>query len=129
MRLDKWIWAVRIVKSRTLAIEFCKLGRVTVNGIIAKPAKEIRVADVIEVATKSGLKIYKVVGFIAKPLSLEKVTDFFEDLTPAEPQKCTKNLSQNLDPVRRQEKRKYRKDQGRPVKKERRDLDLIREDW
>ena len=126
MRTDKWIWAVRMVKSRTVAIEYCKQGKVMVNGVPAKPAKEIKAGDVVEVQSKLSCKTYRVLAFAAKPIPKEKLAHFFEDLTPesVDHEKSAEKTI-NLDPTRREPKLKYRKDQGRPVKKERRQRDAL----
>lgn len=127
MRIDKWIWATRMVKSRTLATQFCKLGKVLLNGAEAKAAKEIKVDDIITVNGKSSQKIYKVVGFIAKPSTHEKVAQYFEDLTPEQE-------SQEKFKITEREKKKiinkkYNKDQGRPVKRDRRKLEKFRNEF
>ena len=78
MRLDKWIWAVRMVKTRSKATDHCKLGRVRVNDKVAKPAKIIKIDDIVELSAPHCMKKYKVLGFIAKQSSAEKVADFFD---------------------------------------------------
>ncbi len=54
MRLDKWLWAARFFKTRSLAIHACELGRVESNGITAKPAREVRVGDVLKIRMEGG---------------------------------------------------------------------------
>lgn len=127
MRIDKWIWAVRMVKTRTAASSACKLGHVLLNGIIAKPAKEIKVGDTIEVESKNSRKIYRVEGFIAKPSKPERVAQYFTDITPAEVIEEAEQSIQ-LDQTRVINPR-YNKDQGRPTKRDRRQLDQFKNDW
>lgn len=123
MRIDKWIWAVRMVKTRSKATDHCKLGRVKLNGKVVKPAKMIAVGDIIELSTPNITQMYKVLGFVAKQASAERVVGFFEDITP-EPEEIVK-ISKEAGELRKAdkkeyEKRKYRKDQGKLTKRERR---------
>lgn len=123
MRLDKWIWAVRMAKTRSKATEHCKLGRVTINGQAAKPAKMIKVGDIIETNLPHGTKTYRVLGFIQKQASAERVAQFFEDLTPPPEEKiatATATGAVRKADKKEYEKRRYRKDQGKLTKKDRR---------
>lgn len=54
-RIDKWLWAARFFKTRALAVKACDLGRVRSNGQLAKPAREVKAGDLLEVTTDSGL--------------------------------------------------------------------------
>ncbi|PID70094.1 RNA-binding protein S4 [bacterium DOLZORAL124_38_8] len=120
MRLDKWIWAVRLVKTRTQATNACKLGQVSVNGqITTKAAKIIKVGDRITVKYQKQAKDYEVVGFINKQTSADKVAQYFIDHTEYE----TPEIFSAAPQKERIEKKHYRKDQGRPVKKDRRRMD------
>lgn len=118
MRVDKWIWAVRMVKSRTLAGTMCKAGKVLVNGEKAKPSKEIKLADKVEVQHKSVTKIYEVAGFIEKRTSAELASKNYIDHSPEpanndEPDVNTFELPQAV----------RQKGEGRPTKKDRRLID------
>lgn len=116
MRIDKWIWAVRMVKSRTLAGQMCKAGRVLVNGEKVKPSRDIKLEDLVEVQHKSVLKRYRVQGFIEKRVSAELAALNYEDLSP-EPEKFdTPNEAFQLPQGQRA------KGEGRPTKKEWRTL-------
>lgn len=128
MRIDKWIWATRMVKSRTLATQFCKLGKVFLNDISVKAAKEIQIGDTIRVQGKSQEKIYQVKGFIAKPSTEEKVAPYFTDLTPP-PAEISQEKNDFSKKDYREIKKKYKKDQGRPVKRDRRKLERFKESW
>lgn len=55
VRIDKWLWAARFFKTRAIAVKACDLGRVKSNGQLAKPAREVRVGDLLEITTDSGL--------------------------------------------------------------------------
>ena len=122
MRLDKWIWAVRMTKTRTQAATACKQGNVKVNGVVTtKAAKTIRIGDRIEVKYKKITQDYEVIGFIQKQTSAEKVAGFFCDHSTPTEESATEFVS--APQKERLEKKHYRKDQGRPVKRERRRFD------
>ena len=55
VRIDKWLWAARFFKTRALAVKACDLGRVQSNGQLAKPAREVRIGDHLEITTDGGL--------------------------------------------------------------------------
>ena len=115
MRVDKWIWAMWIAKSRTEGTEMCTLGRVMVNGEKAKPAKFLKIGDIVQAQLKGYGKRYKVVGFLEKRGSQEMALRCFEDVTPPDLQKDAKPLDQGVRD----------KGTGRPTKKERRQRDQV----
>lgn len=114
MRADKWIWAVRMVKSRTLAGDLCKRGRVIVNEEKVKASKIIRAGDVIQVTQNGKIKIYQVLDFLEKRASAKVVKDYFDDLTEEVAQK---NISSDISGAC------VLKGAGRPTKKQRRQID------
>ncbi len=116
MRLDKWIWAVQMVKSRTQAIDFCKSGKVKVNGENGKPAKDIKIDDLIEIKTRDWIKKYKVTGFLEKRASVEIAAKNYEDLSPTE-------QPQNLAITAEAKVGVRLREAGRPTKKERREIE------
>lgn len=115
-RLDKWLWAVRLFKSRSLAADACRGGSVAVNGVDSKPSRDLRPGDVLLV--KQGL-IHRSLVFLAAPkgrVSAKQVPEYCEDRTPAaEYEKARENRVQHL--LTRE------KGSGRPTKRERRDID------
>jgi ribosome-associated heat shock protein Hsp15 len=121
MRLDQWLWAVRVYKSRTLAAEAIKGGLVKVNGERSKPAHEPKPGEII--ASRVGI-MTRTVRFLAAPKSrvgAKLVADFAEDLTP--PEEREKRREPNLLPPG------YRpKGAGRPTKRERRVLEELGEE-
>jgi len=121
MRLDQWLWAVRVYKSRSLAAEAIKGGRVKVNGERSKPAHEPKPGEVI--AARVGI-MTRTVRFLAAPKSrvaAKLVPEFAEDLTP--PEEWEKRLEPNLLPPG------FRpKGTGRPTKRERRALESFEPD-
>ena len=118
MRLDQWLWAVRVYKSRTLAAEAIKGGHVKVNGERSKPAHEPKPGELI--TARVGI-MTRTVRFLAAPKSrvaARLVADFMEDLTP--PEEREKRREPNLLPPG------FRpKGTGRPTKRERRVLEEL----
>ena len=119
-RIDKWLWAARFFKTRSLAGRACELGRVESNGLAAKPAREVRIGDLLRVKNESGefvvrvLKLSEMRGPAAVAQTLYQETPASRDarLQRAEARK------QMPDPGNWQE--------GRPSKRDRRQIDRLR---
>jgi ribosome-associated heat shock protein Hsp15 len=120
MRLDQWLWAVRVYKSRTLAADAIKIGRVKVNDERSKPAHEPKPGEII--TARVGI-MTRTVRFLAAPKSrvgAKLVAQFAEDLTP--PEERARRSEPNLLPPG------FRpKGAGRPTKRERRALEDLGE--
>ncbi|PYM73350.1 MAG: RNA-binding protein S4 [Candidatus Rokuibacteriota bacterium] len=116
IRVDKWLWAARVFKTRSLASTACDGGKVDINAEAAKPARRVRTGDRIEVSLPRGRRrILKVVGVGERRGSAEAARKLFEDLTPPEP------------PRSRQAPPPFREPgAGRPTKRERREIDRLR---
>lgn len=118
MRLDQWLWAVRVFKTRTLAADAIKVGHVTVNGQPCKPAREIRAGETV--VARNGI-LTRTVRCIAAPQSrvgAKFVAQFAEDLTP--PEEYAKRPEPNLLPPM------FRpRGIGRPTKRDRRDIERL----
>jgi len=114
VRIDKWLWAVRLYKSRTLAAEACSAGHVKIGGQSIKPAREIQIGETIMARTGKINRIVKVSALLEKRVSAKLVSDFFEDLTPAEEYEKARRSNDN-SPILH-----YPKGLGRPTKKQRR---------
>ena len=82
VRVDKWLWAVRVYKSRAVANEACSSNRVLVNGETAKPATKVGVGDTVEARRKDRTVIYKVVQPLEKRVGAALVPAAVEDLSP-----------------------------------------------
>lgn len=82
VRVDKWLWAVRIFKTRTIASEACKKGRVMVNNISVKPSRTIRKGDIIQVRKPPVTYSFKVLALADKRMGAKMVPDFMENVTP-----------------------------------------------
>ena len=116
VRLDKWLWAARVFKTRGLAADACDGGKVDVNAAAAKPAKTLRSGDLVRVTLPQGRhRVLKVVRLDDRRGSATVARALFDDLTPPEPPRT------RLAPPPRREP-----GMGRPTKRERRDLDRLR---
>ncbi|MCF8373614.1 MAG: RNA-binding S4 domain-containing protein [Bacteroidales bacterium] len=118
VRIDKYIWAVRIFKTRSQATDACKKGRVSVNGIEAKPSRGIKPGDEIRIKRPPVVHTYKVLQPLANRVSAKLVPDYILDITPEEElHKLEQNKFGGFF---------YRdKGTGRPTKKERRIIDNL----
>ena len=116
IRVDKWLWAARVFKTRSQASVACDGGKVDVNDEAAKPARRVRAGDRIVVILLCGrCRILKVAGLDDRRGSAEVAKALFEDLTPPEPPRA-----RQAPPPRREP------GTGRPTKRERRDIERLR---
>ncbi|GHT63049.1 heat-shock protein Hsp15 [Bacteroidia bacterium] len=116
VRIDKWLWATRIFKTRTVALEACKKNRILVNDSPAKPSRMIRIGDIISVRKPPVTYSFKVLGLTSNRVGAKLVPEYLENITPPEQYEIL-NLQKISGFVDRE------KGTGRPTKKERRDLD------
>ncbi len=116
LRIDKWIWAVRIFKTRSQATEACKKGHVSINDLPVKPSRQIHPGEIIQVRKPPYKRRFKVLALAEKRMSATLVPDFAEDVTLPE-----ELALQEMHKKMRWSTRE--KGTGRPTKKERRDLD------
>ena len=121
-RIDKWLWAVRIFKTRTLASEACAGGKIKIDGTAVKASRNIMQNDIVQVRKGIIKYVYKVRNIAAKRMSAKLVPDFLEDMTPEE--ELAKLQSAQKQPLQAREK-----GQGRPTKKERRVMDKVRDKY
>lgn len=120
VRVDKWLWAVRIFKTRTIASEACKKGRVMIDRVSVKPSRIIRVGEVIEVKKPPVTFSFKVLALADKRMGAKLVPQFMENVTPPDQYEILE-LNKISGFVDRQ------RGTGRPTKKERRDLEQFTE--
>jgi ribosome-associated heat shock protein Hsp15 len=120
VRVDKWLWAVRVFKTRAQSTDACKKGRVVVNGMPAKASKEIRTGDRITVRKLPVVYTYMVKQIIEKRLSAKLVSEYMDDLTSVD----------ELDKIKMRDTFFFRRDRGtgRPTKKERRQIDKLNDE-
>lgn len=117
-RVDKWLWAIRFFKTRSLATDACTGGKVRVNGVNAKPSHLIRVADLVSCKKDHINYELKVVTIIEKRVGAPIAVTCYENLTPAE--ELNKFESWFVGKARGEQREKG---SGRPTKKERREID------
>ena len=84
LRIDKWLWAVRIFKTRNQASEACRSGKVKIEEVVVKPSRELKLNDIIEIRLGIITKTVKVTGLIHNRVAAKFVNDHLTDLTPAE---------------------------------------------
>jgi ribosome-associated heat shock protein Hsp15 len=116
LRIDKWLWAVRIFKTRTEASEACRKGRVLVNDVQVKPSREVKIGDVITIKRPPISNVYKLIALVENRQPAKNVPLYAEDITPPEEIDMLKTQKSTLF-VQRD------RGTGRPTKKERRDID------
>ena len=122
VRIDKYLWAIRVFKTRTEATEACKGSKVTVDGSDVKPSREVKAGEVIQVRKGSVFYKYKVLAPLEKRVGAKDVPRYAENLTPQS------ELDKLHAPV---ETFFIRRDRGagRPTKKERREMDTLYESF
>ncbi len=116
LRIDKWLWAVRLFKTRSMATEACRKGQVEINGLPVKASHEVRTGEVIRVRRAPIWRSYRVAGFPLSRVGAPETPRFMEEVTPSE------ELAM-LEEHRRSRWIIREPGSGRPTKKERRDLD------
>lgn len=123
VRVDKWLWSVRIFKSRTLATSACKSGKVKIDGLSVKPSYSLERGEILQVR-KNGFDMrYKVVDLLQKRVGAPIAQKCYEDLTPEEElNKYNDWFVGKAAPERRD------KGAGRPTKKERRKIEKFKRD-
>ena len=116
LRIDKWMWATRIFKTRTIALEACKKGRISINNVAIKPSRMIKVGDVIEVRKPPIVYSFKVIDLTQNRVGAKLVPQFLENVTPPEQYEILElsKISGFIDRA---------KGTGRPTKKDRRNID------
>ncbi len=115
-RIDKWLWAARVYKTRTLASDACKNGRITINGALAKPSRTVKVGDQVGVKKSPITYTFRVLQAIEKRVGAKLLPEVFENITPPEQYELLEmnRISGFIDRAR---------GTGRPTKKDRRALD------
>ncbi len=114
-RIDKWLWATRIFKTRSLATDACKRGHVTIDGMNVKPSRPVKVGDIVSVKKTPVTYTFRVIGITQNRVGAKLVPNFLENLTPPE-QYHILEMVRIGGFVRRQ------KGLGRPTKKEGREI-------
>ena len=115
MRIDKWLWAVRVFKTRSQATQACRAGHVKVGGQNIKPSRPVRPGEILTAQVGHLTRTVRVLGLLHHRLGAAAVGEFMEDLTPAE--EYAKRREPNLRPLVLRPK-----GSGRPTKRDRRML-------
>jgi ribosome-associated heat shock protein Hsp15 len=118
IRIDKWLWAVRLFKTRSLATEECKKGKVLIKGISVKPSREIKEGETIQLRRQPITRSYKVIALTENRMAAKMVPEFMIEITPASELEILE-IQKNMSFYTRE------RGTGRPTKKERRDLDDV----
>lgn len=118
VRLDKWLWAVRIFKTRSDAADACRTNKVLVNGSYVKPSREVRIGDTITVKKMPVVYTYRVVALVSSRQPAKEVPNYAENLTPQE--ELDKLFVPKLTIFVQRDR-----GTGRPTKRERREIDSL----
>ena len=117
-RIDKWLWAARIYKTRSIAADACKNGRITINGVNVKPSHTIKVGEVVSVKKSPITYSFKVLKAIEQRVGAKLIPEIYENVTDPKQYELLEmsRISGFVDRAR---------GTGRPTKKERRALDAF----
>ena len=119
IRIDKWLWAVRVHKTRSIATSACNSGKIRIRGNTVKPSRHIKPGDIISVRKRYIIYTYKVLGLIGKRISAKLSIRYVKDITP-EKEKGKEIINLSIPNYKRE------KGSGRPTKKDRRSLEKTR---
>jgi ribosome-associated heat shock protein Hsp15 len=120
VRIDKWLWALRLYKTRGIATQACRGGHVTVNGAHVKPSRAVRLNEIISARIGDLQRTVKVTGLLQNRVGPKLVGNYLEDLTPASEYLRVLQARETAAAVP-----KRPKGAGRPTKKERRQIDAL----
>ena len=120
-RIDKWLWAMRVFKPRSIATDACKKGRVMMGGVAVKPSRTVKVGDVVDVRKPPITYTFRVKALAPNRLGAKLVPDYLENITPQSQYELLEmtRISGFVD---------RRKGLGRPTKRDSREMTRFRED-
>lgn len=123
LRIDKYLWSIRVFKTRTLATEACKAGRVKLNGQNVKPSYVVKVGDTFAVQKGIERKLLYATGLLDRRVDAKTAAMYYEDRTPVEETYGFKSVFQA--PILKRDR-----GTGRPTKRDRREIDDLKaSDW
>jgi ribosome-associated heat shock protein Hsp15 len=122
LRIDKYLWAIRIFKTRSLATEACKAGRVKLDGQNIKPSHEVKIGEIYQVSKGIERKVIKVTGLLENRMDAKSVVNFYADETPVEQTHGYKSMFEA--PLLKRDR-----GTGRPTKRDRREIDGMTNDF
>lgn len=117
IRIDKWLWAVRMFKTRSLATDACHAGRVKIDGNSVKASRTVRIGETISVQREQEKKLLRVLQLIERRVSAPEAVRCYEDISPVVPPSEFQESVFRMPAVQRE------RGSGRPTKKERRHID------
>lgn len=120
VRADKWLWAVRVYKTRSVAADACSAGKVKIDGESIKPAKELKVGDTLHITREQQRLVYKITKLIERRVGAPEAQACYEDQSPTEANGGILPTAFRF-PTREA-------GAGRPTKKERRDMGKYRDE-
>lgn len=120
-RIDKWLWSMRVFKTRTIATDACKKGRVIMNGVAIKPSRNIKIGEIVDVKKPPITYTFKVLAIPNGRLGAKLVPEYLENLTP-QSQYDLLEMTRISGFVDRS------KGMGRPTKREGRELSRFKEE-
>lgn len=123
LRIDKYLWAIRIFKTRSLAAEACNSGKVKTKGVNVKPAKTVALGDQYEIKTEHKKWVIEVTSLLHSRVKYEEAIQHYVDLSPEETVDKTQASAFVFHTGKRLSK------QGRPTKKDKRKLDDLLGEW
>lgn len=116
VRIDKWLWAVRIYKTRSMATEACRKGHISIANLPVKPSRSVHVGEIVKVRKSPIIRSFRVLQLADKRMAASFTLSYLEDITPPEELDLL-DMQKNMRWITRDP------GTGRPTKKERRDLD------
>lgn len=119
LRIDKYLWAIRIFKTRSLATEACKAGRVKLNGQNVKPSYVVKIGETFAIQKGIERKVVFVTGLLERRVDAKTAVQFYEDRTPVEETHGFKSMFQS--PILKRDR-----GTGRPTKRDRREIDDLK---
>lgn len=120
LRIDKYLWSIRVFKTRSLATEACKAGRVKKDGSNLKPSYEVKIGDEYQVSKGIEKKVLKVIDLLHNRVDAKTAVLYYQDLTPEEETYKFKSMFHAPVLVRD-------RGAGRPTKKDRREIDSLKQ--
>ena len=122
VRLDKWLWAARLFKTRAIATDAIKGGKVKINDTAVKPSREVKEGEIIQVQIEQLHKVVQVKTVIKNRVSAKQVPEVYTDLTP-------KEESERIEFMHAYKSEYRDRGAGRPTKKERRMIEKMKDDF
>ncbi len=122
VRIDKWLWAARLYKTRALATDAIKGGKVKINDVAVKPSREVKEDDIIQVQIEQLHKVVQVKTLVRNRVSPKQVPEVYTDLTP-------KEEYDRIEFMHAYKTERRDRGAGRPTKKERRMMDKLKDEF